>query len=839
MKFSQPTPATVATLATQKPVGKTQIQPPALATVATLATQKPVSKECSQSSQCSHTSTDETAKECSQSSQCSHAATAKMGNGDLSPCSQSSQCSHTLSPFWVFEFGDGKAYRVAFDPPITADDALTRWTLDHPDQAVRLSLPIPHPLLTAMHTAAERNGWLECDWPLHIDLIVDALDSGRCSADELTAAYIAPPVEPPPAVDPRENRKREILSVMGIAPYQRKQEPTAAFTLTADPAPERPDSAADLLNRFGYRVIYLRDAELAQKELAAMLNRNPALLGIDIETMSLPQFRLDSKAGLDPHKASIRLVQIADRDTVLVFDLLHLPTAIVAPAMDRPLVAHNAMFESRFLTHAGVNPRLLHCSLLMARVATGKTHGLSLADCSKAVLNIAVDKALQVSGWHNPELSQNQIDYAALDSVLALRLADSYLPVIRSTGQLDAYKRLVRALPVVSRQMLMGVPFDQESHKGILIQWRSELEPLRDTLTRELGINPDSPQQLASWLSKSLDAATLAAWPKTASGQLSTDADTLTTTDHPALSGLRRYKELAKSIGTYGDGYSGHIHPVTGRIHADFGIAGTRGGRFNCRNPNLQNPPRDPAFRRLFKAPEGRVLVVADYSQVELRIAALLALDKTMLDAYQQGADLHIRTAAAVSGIPESEVTKAQRQLAKACNFGLIYGMGAAGLSAYASSSYGVDMPLKAAEKARSAFFTAYPGIATWHTKTKAKSFSDKTVRTRGGLMRDLGSEPHGWKLTEALNTPVQGSGAECLLESLIALPAALAGLDAHLIHHVHDEIVIECACEDADRTKLALVEAMQQGFDTLFPEAVMPGLVEAHSGPDWYSAKG
>ena len=831
MKFSQRPMANPANLANVE----SQNQQPTMANLANLANVTETTKNLSQishlsqhSGEHSHSSNDDI----SQISHLSQGTTVEIGSGDIS---QISQISQTPSPIWVFSFADGKRYRVAFDPPITAEDALTRWKLDHPDQAVRLSLPIPQPLLAAMQTAAVRNHWLDCDWPLHIDLVADALEWNRCTLTELIEGY-ALPVPNEDAVDHRENRKKEILAAMGIVPYVKKPEPV--FTLATQSAPAGFDTAVDLLSRFNYRVLYLREVEPAQRALSAMLTKNPPLLGLDIETMSLPQFRLDSKAGLDPHKAAIRLVQIADRDTVLVFDLLHLPIAIIAPALDRPLVAHNAIFESRFLLHAGMILKLLHCSLLMARVAMMETTGLGLAECSKSVLNIAVDKTLQVSGWHNPELSQAQIEYAALDAVLALKLLDHYRPVIRDSGQLDAYKRLVRALPVVAQQMLIGVPFDSGSHKAMLAQWRSELEPLRETLTTELGINPDSPAQLAQWLKKSLDAKTLSSWPKTASGQLSTDADTLTHTDHPALVSLRRYKILSKQIGTYGTGYASHLHPITGRIHAEFGIAGTKGGRFYCRNPNIQNPPRDPAFRSLFKAPEGRVLVVADYSQVELRIAALLALDTVILDAYQRGADLHKRTAAAVSGIPEIEVTKAQRQLAKACNFGLIYGMGAAGLAAYASSSYGVDMPLKAAEKARSAFFMAYPGIAAWHSKTKARSFSDKTVRTRGGLLRDLGQEPFGWKLTEALNTPVQGSGAECLLESLIALPAALSGLDAHLIHHVHDEIILECAEQDAIRAKAALTEAMQHGFDVLFPEASMPGLVEAHSGPNWAAAK-
>ena len=747
----------------------------------------------------------------------------------------SSENYQGASPIWIIQFANGTRRKAEFDPPITQTALLEKWNAGHPGQPVTATLPIPPELWAAMEIAAGRFDWCADTWPMQIELILDALISGRATAAQLTSSYSTPP----PGYEPQsvDTRKPEILNAMGIDRYESKSAP--AFTLASQSAPIAPDTAASLLSRFNYRVQYLRDPEAAQRALSELLNRNPALLGIDIETMSDSAWRLDSRAGLDPYKASIRLLQLADRETVLVFDLLHIPAALIAPAMDRPLIAHNAGFEYRFLTRAGLSPKLLHCSLLMARVATGKTQGLGLADCSKAVLNVTVDKTLQVSSWHNPELSTSQIEYAALDAVLALKLSDSYLPIIRSTGQTDAYKRLVRALPVVAHQMLAGVPFDSAAHKQLMDDWRREIEPLRESLTTELGINPDSAAQLAQWLSKTLDNKTLSSWPKTASGQLSTDADTLLSANHPALVGLRRYKILGKQLSTYGDGYTGHIHPVTGRVHSDFGIGGTKGGRFYCRNPNLQNAPRDPVFRALFKAPPGRCLVVADYSQVELRIAALLAPDKVMLAAYQQGSDLHIRTAAAVSGIPENEVTKAQRQLAKACNFGLIYGMGSRGLAAYASASYGVDMPLKAAEQARSAFFTAYPGIHAWHSRTRLQSAQNQTVRTRGGLVRDLGNEQFGWKLTEALNTPVQGSGAECLLESLIALPGELAGLDAKVIHHVHDEIILECAESDAGKAKVALTSAMQKGFDALFPEAGMPGLVEAHSGPDWHSAKG
>jgi DNA polymerase I-like protein with 3'-5' exonuclease and polymerase domains len=216
-----------------------------------------------------------------------------------------------------------------------------------------------------------------------------------------------------------------------------------------------------------------------------------------------------------------------------------------------------------------------------------------------------------------------------------------------------------------------------------------------------------------------------------------------------------------------------------------------------------------------------------------------MAGDSTMLEAYRQGADLHRLTAAAIAGVPETAVTPAMRQLAKACNFGLIYGMSAATLAIYAASGYGVVMTLKEAEQAKRAFFTLYPGLSRWQSQTKVRGLRDSTVKTVGGLIRDFSAEPGGWQLTKALNSPVQGTGAEILLSALAALPQHLSGLEARLILHVHDEIVLEVIDKDVEHAKAALVSAMEAGWTAIFPEHPMAGLVEAHSGDNWYAAKG
>ncbi len=729
--------------------------------------------------------------------------------------SRNSQNSRDALPVWIIGFPSGKQYQVEFDPPIRQQEVLTRLSAHYPEG---LTCTAPPDRKASMLAAMGIQQYRQREPAIPA---IPAIPETQ----ELGSTPAIPAIPAIPTVPTPENSRNS----------QNSSAPTPEFALSMQTAPVGPPPARVLLDRWGYRVHYLREPEAARRAIAELTNAGHKLIGLDVETTPLPAYRLDAKAGLDPYKASIRTVQLAAGQTVLVLDLQQVPAEHLQPVMAVPLIAHNAVFEWRFLHRLGLTPAKLHDSLLLSRLATGQ--GLSLADCAREQWDIEIDKTLQRSDWSR-DLSADQIAYAALDAVLALELWDAYGPAIKASGQAAAYRRMAQAVPAVAGHMLTGIPFDATTHQAWLARWTADMLPLREQLEHDLQINPDSGQQLGAWLAKHLTAEELKAWPRTASGQLKTDEAAFDGCTLPALAPLSQYKRLAKKISTYGTGYAAHIHPVTGRIHADFALAGTRGGRFRCRNPNLQNPPAGD-FRRLFKAPDGYRLVVADYSQVELRIAAVLAEDPAMLDAYAMGADLHKRTAAAVAGIPEAEVTKSQRQLAKACNFGLIYGMGAAGLAAYASSSYGVAMPLEAAVKARRAFFSAYPGIARWHARTKVKGATDPTVRTRGGLIRDLGKETYGWKLTEALNTPVQGTGAEILLAALARIPAALAGLDARLVHHVHDEILLEVAERDTEAAKIALTESMVAGWRDLFPDHPMPGLVDAHEGKDWLAAKG
>jgi DNA polymerase-1 len=243
----------------------------------------------------------------------------------------------------------------------------------------------------------------------------------------------------------------------------------------------------------------------------------------------------------------------------------------------------------------------------------------------------------------------------------------------------------------------------------------------------------------------------------------------------------------------------------------------------SCKEPNLQQLPRDPRYRRCFVAPQGRVLVKADYSQIELRIAAKIADDERMLDAYHRGEDLHTTTARTVLG--KSEVSKADRQLSKSLNFGLLYGMGAKSLAAYAASNFGVALTVAEAAKHRDAFFRTYPGLRTWHRSVPSGIVQTRTLTGRRRV--DVSA------FTEKLNTPTQGTGADGLKRALALLWERRAACpDAFPVLLVHDEIVVECDETKQNEATVWVREAMRDGMAPLL--APVPVEVEVSAGRTW-----
>ena len=268
--------------------------------------------------------------------------------------------------------------------------------------------------------------------------------------------------------------------------------------------------------------------------------------------------------------------------------------------------------------------------MLMYRTLYG--HTASLQDAAQAMLLLPLDKTEQVSDWCAPDLTERQLRYAALDAWVTLSWAK------RSVPAAPTYQLAVQALPVVAQCHLDGVPFDWQQHAVLCERWQHDLTVAEQVLQQQLGIaNPRSTKQIGDW-SAELDAPTLAAWPRTATGKLQLDRDVLTRhTGHPVLGPLARQRTLQKLLSVYGHGYLRHRHPITQRVHPHYRILGTVAGRFGCSNPNIQQLPASAELRGLVRADPGRLLVCADYSQIELRIAALLSQDPLLLAAYSAG----------------------------------------------------------------------------------------------------------------------------------------------------------------------------------------------------------
>jgi DNA polymerase-1 len=456
-----------------------------------------------------------------------------------------------------------------------------------------------------------------------------------------------------------------------------------------------------------------------------------------------------------------------------------------------------------------------------------------LAGVAERYLSVTLDKELQTSDWSGP-LSDEQIAYAARDAAVLPQLHAVMIERLRQ-DDLERVARIeMRALPAVVWLERTGAPFDAQGWAALAeqaVRRQAELERALTTMSGTGGptdmfgtatgtVNWSSPAQVQKLLTERghiverVDEHTLA--------QL---------TDREPLAGLLlEYREAAKRAGTYGLDFLKHLHLASGRIHADWRQLGSRAGRMSCSRPNLQQVPRAPAYRACFRPAEGRALVKADYSQIELRIAAEIANDGRLIAAYAAGDDVHALTAAEVLDWRNGSVTQESRQAAKALNFGLIYGAGGPTLRATAKIQYGVELSEADTATFRRRFFDLYAGLRAWH---RSQPGEERTVDTRTlAGRRRLGVT----RFTEKLNTPVQGTGADGLKAALALLwetrdrcPSAVP------ILVVHDEVVLECDRADVEQAQAWLVDCMTRGMASLLER--VPVVVEATTERDWSGA--
>lgn len=596
----------------------------------------------------------------------------------------------------------------------------------------------------------------------------------------------------------------------------------------------QPIQSTARLQDFGISIEYIQDPVIAASLIESLGGKH---VGLDIETSKDSVFIQHKQSGLEPHLSFIRLVQIyGGGDKAFVIDVKRTGTLCLHGLKDINLLAHNALFEMKHLHHAGIDLPGIECTMLQHNALENSLE--SLASLSKSYLGITLAKELQVSDWNAETLTQSQLEYAALDAILAFNLSQKLTKEINARGRDRLYPLLQRAQWPVALMEYEGLAINSVQHATLLNRVEASLVRNQSEIGKVFGtnFNPQSADQIGKWLKESYSMKELLKWPRTKSGKLSTDQHALQRLSaNSAVALLLEQRKLEKIHSTFGQNLLAHCHPKTGRIHPNFRICGAVTGRMSCTQPNLQNLPRGAEFRGLFDTPVGRSIVCADYSQMETRVAAELSQDPKMLDIYRNGDDLHYHTAMAITGKRREDITKSERQLAKAANFGLLYGQGNKGFMSYAQNSYNIQLTGPDAKNIQAKFFLEYAGLADWQKASIKMAHRTKVADTVMGRCRSFTEINY---YTGSLNFPVQGAAAEVLYAALGRLPGHLSGLDAKIVNCVHDEILLEASDQDAISAKEALERAMIEGFQEIFPNAPISDLVDAKIGRSWADVK-
>ena len=391
--------------------------------------------------------------------------------------------------------------------------------------------------------------------------------------------------------------------------------------------------------------------------------------------------------------------------------------------------------------------------------------------------------------------------------------------------------------PVLARMEQAGFLVDRKALYDFGESLTSSIEQLQQSIWTLAGepFNIQSPKQLGSILFERL---MLPAGKKTKTGW-STNAAVLDKLrgKHPIVEQILDYRTLTKLKSTYADGLLKEIS-ADGRIHTNFQMTVTATGRLSSTEPNLQNIPvrreLGAQIRRMFVASPGKVLVDADYSQIELRLLAHIANDETMIAAFRSGEDIHAVTASQVFGVPLAEVTPLQRSHAKAVNFGIVYGISAFSLA----QDIGVFQ--NEAKAYMDSYFAKYHGVRDYMTRVVEQAKADGYVTTLFGRRRDLPElKSSNFNLRSfgervALNMPIQGTAADIIKAAMVRVDARMRAehLQARLLLQVHDELIVECPAAEAETVRGILIDEMEHVVDYR-----VPLLVDAKIGASWAEA--
>ncbi|MCU4406758.1 DNA polymerase I [Acinetobacter junii] len=507
-------------------------------------------------------------------------------------------------------------------------------------------------------------------------------------------------------------------------------------------------------------------------------------------------------------------------------------------------IGHHLKYDAHIFANHGITIQGWYFDTMLASYvlnAAATRHGMD--DVARVYLSHLTTTFEQIAGKGAKQKTFNQIElevaahYAAEDAHVTYRLYEVLSSKLKSHPELVNILHNIE-MPVARVLTGMeedGIKLDHKFLDQLSVEFSDTMQTLENQATELAGetFNIASPKQVGEVL---FDKLGIKGGKKTATGQYSTSESILEKIEHPLAEVILEHRGLAKLKNTYTDRLVEQSHDATHRVHTSYHQALTATGRLSSTDPNLQNIPiRTPIgrqIRKAFIAPEGRVLLAADYSQIELRLMAHFSQDDALVHAFQQGQDVHRRTASEVLGIAIEDVTNDQRRQAKAVNFGLLYGM----------SEFGLTRQLGfTREESRSyiaRYFQRYPGVLDYMERTRQiareQGFVETILGRRLYTPDILATNKMIKQAAEraAINAPLQGSAADIIKLAMIAVDKILPKDQAKLLLQVHDELVFEADVSIADELSKQIADVMQSVL-----EISVPFVVEVGQGLNWDAA--
>lgn len=694
---------------------------------------------------------------------------------------------------------------------------------DHQD-----SIPLNHQLATIV-----------CDLPVGLDWT--ELKLGNPNVEELRRLYTELEFRSQlQSLEHPNNPDRLATQKLGTQTEDNQQQPNQAFDSLSESS-----SSDDKLGTAHYHTI------LTQAQFDDFFKRlqNADHFVIDTETTSL-DYRIAQIVGLSFAFDAQEAFYIP-----LAHDYLDAPEQLnrelileqLKPYFENAAIGkigHHLKYDAHVFKNHGINLKGWVFDTMLASYVLNPTatrHGMD--DVARLYLSHMTTTFEDVAGKGVKQLTFNQVPleqaapYACEDAHVTYRLYEVFSRKLKEDPALEQLllKLELPVAQILTHMECCGIKLDTR----FLAKLGDEFSGLINTLEQQViemagqPFNVSSPKQLGEIL---FDKIGIAGGKKTASGQYATGEAVLEKIDHPIAATVLEHRSLCKLKSTYTDRLIAQADPGTNRVHTSYHQAVTATGRLSSTDPNLQNIPirgqTGRQIRKAFIAPEGRVLLAADYSQIELRLMAHFSQDEALLRAFQQGLDIHQATAAEVLGIALEDVTNDQRRQAKTINFGLLYGM----------SSFGLSKQLKLSRQESQSYinqyFARYPGVYEYMQNTRKLASEQGFVETlmgrrlytpdvnaRNAMVRQAAERA-------AINAPLQGSAADIIKKAMIAVDHMLPKDQAMLLLQVHDELVFEVDDAIADSLASALSQVMQ---DVVHID--VPLLVEVGKGKNWEDA--